>query len=242
LYYSILIQDLLGLVGAEGNDEAETEWMHYPLTAGESIGDIDLLYASKRRRFTVKAIKNSTVLELSQEKFHDFCVHHPDALLLFLRLAVGRLYRVSNFVNTEFLNLAAAAQLDVITFSSDSERASMVSRLFKDPRTLSNTHKDPQTPSNTHKHPIPKQEQDVSGEERDDQGGDGGGGAKGGVHDCAGSGVGGEGVRGEGHAAAPFAKCLVEWRPGEVVYTRGDTPQAFWVVSFILAKNKSLSW
>ena len=44
-----------------------TEWMHYQLTAGESIGDIDLLYASKRRRFTVKAIKHSTVLELSQE-------------------------------------------------------------------------------------------------------------------------------------------------------------------------------
>ena len=51
-------------------DVDETEWMHYQLTAGESIGDIDLLYASKRRRFTVKAIKHSTVLELSQEVCH----------------------------------------------------------------------------------------------------------------------------------------------------------------------------
>jgi hypothetical protein len=38
LYYSILIQDLLGFVGAEGNGDDETEWMHYLLTAGESIG------------------------------------------------------------------------------------------------------------------------------------------------------------------------------------------------------------
>ena len=89
-----------------GDGEARAgELLHYELAAGESIGDLDLLYASEQRRFTVRAIKASTVLELSQDKFRKFCVENPDALLLFLRLAVGRLHRVSSFVISEFLNL-----------------------------------------------------------------------------------------------------------------------------------------
>ena len=75
---------------SQSQPRARTELLHYVLTNGESIGDLDLLYASERRWFTVRALKNSTVLELSQEKFRKFCVSNPDALLLFLRLAVGR--------------------------------------------------------------------------------------------------------------------------------------------------------
>jgi CRP-like cAMP-binding protein len=42
------------------------ELLHYELIPGESIGDIDLLYARHSRSFTVRASTPSTVLQLSQ--------------------------------------------------------------------------------------------------------------------------------------------------------------------------------
>ena len=40
-----------------------------------------------------------------QDDFYKFCLANPAALLLFLRLAVGRLHRVANFMVSEFLAL-----------------------------------------------------------------------------------------------------------------------------------------
>jgi hypothetical protein len=40
------------------------EVLHYELTVGESIGDLDLIHASTHRRFTVRAFSNALVLEV----------------------------------------------------------------------------------------------------------------------------------------------------------------------------------
>ena len=51
---------------AAGRPGDNTELLHYELIPGESIGDIDLLYARHSRSFTVRASTPSTVLQLSQ--------------------------------------------------------------------------------------------------------------------------------------------------------------------------------
>ena len=51
---------------AAGRPGDATELLHYELIPGESIGDIDLLYARHSRSFTVRASTPSTVLQLSQ--------------------------------------------------------------------------------------------------------------------------------------------------------------------------------
>jgi len=153
-----------------GDGEARAgELLHYELAAGESIGDLDLLYASEQRRFTVRAIKASTVLELSQDKFRKFCVENPDALLLFLRLAVGRLHRVSSFVISEFLNLnVEGSKHDLVVLKKEGTGHestacnALISRLFE-----------------------------------------------------------GNGV---------FKSSVEERSPGDVIFVKGDTPKAFWVV------------
>ena len=52
--------------GQPGRPGEARELLHYELIPGESIGDIDLLYARHSRSFTVRASTPSTVLQLSQ--------------------------------------------------------------------------------------------------------------------------------------------------------------------------------
>jgi CRP-like cAMP-binding protein len=60
--------DVEGEAGAveSGQPGEARELLHYELIPGESIGDIDLLYARHSRSFTVRASTPSTVLQLSQ--------------------------------------------------------------------------------------------------------------------------------------------------------------------------------
>ncbi|KAJ1476605.1 hypothetical protein T484DRAFT_1824322 [Baffinella frigidus] len=45
------------------------------------------------------------VIQITKAAWRAFCVENPDALLLFIRLAIGRLYRVSHFMLAEFLSI-----------------------------------------------------------------------------------------------------------------------------------------
>ena len=54
---------------------------------------------------------------------------HPDALLLFLRLALGRLHRVSFFVMAEFLEMSSLnSNVDAVTL--EDEESNMVPLLL----------------------------------------------------------------------------------------------------------------
>ncbi|MBX9924183.1 MAG: patatin-like phospholipase family protein [Rhabdochlamydiaceae bacterium] len=58
--------------------------------AGEIIGEIAILTKEKRMA-TVQAARDSEVLKLTQESFHDFLVKYPEAMLGCIRKAVHRL-------------------------------------------------------------------------------------------------------------------------------------------------------
>ncbi len=58
--------------------------------AGEIIGEIAIL-SKEKRTATVQAARDSEVLKLSQESFHQFLVQYPEAMLGCIRKAVHRL-------------------------------------------------------------------------------------------------------------------------------------------------------
>ena len=58
--------------------------------AGEIIGEIAILTKEKRMA-TVQAARDSEVLKLTQESFHDFLVKYPEVMLGCIRKAVHRL-------------------------------------------------------------------------------------------------------------------------------------------------------
>mmetsp|Transcript_7222 Transcript_7222/g.17945 ORF Transcript_7222/g.17945 Transcript_7222/m.17945 type:complete len:1179 (+) Transcript_7222:174-3710(+) len=103
--YMVVTGQLEVFSGEEDLDEDEMPKYH--MLQGESIGDMDLVSLSSinRRKVSVRASKSSLVMQLTQEAWGRFCCQNPHALLLFLRLAIGRLYRVAFFVLADFMPL-----------------------------------------------------------------------------------------------------------------------------------------
>ena len=137
-------------------------------------------------RACVRACVRVRVLCL-QENFRSFCVKNPAALLLFLRLAVGRLHRVSNFVISEFLCLSLPVRQDVIMLRSEVEDVANSEGLV---------------PGGGGGHDEMDRSQRVSAE-------------------AVSSWLEGDGL---------LASAVEVYEPGVVLFSRDDTPKAFWVM------------
>ena len=97
--------------------------MSYTMTAGDSIGDLDLLDSCNRRRRTagVRAESQSLVMHIRQDSWVEYCGRNPAALLRYLRLSIGRLHQTSSYVLSQFLLLPTVMenQLDVVILEGE---------------------------------------------------------------------------------------------------------------------------
>jgi CRP-like cAMP-binding protein len=96
-----------GKLSVYSDEEGGNEIFKYSLTSGESVGDLDLVCdpSTKSRGMTVRVEQDSLVMQLKQASWKHFCSSNPHALLLYLRLAIGRLHRVATFVLADFIPL-----------------------------------------------------------------------------------------------------------------------------------------
>lgn len=96
-----------GKLSVYSDEEGGYEIFKYSLTSGESVGDLDLVCdpSTKKRGMTVRVEQDSLVMQLKQASWKHFCSSNPHALLLYLRLAIGRLHRVATFVLADFIPL-----------------------------------------------------------------------------------------------------------------------------------------
>jgi CRP-like cAMP-binding protein len=96
--------------------------MNYTMTAGDSIGDLDLLDSCNRRRRTagVRAESQSLIMHIRQDSWIEYCSRNPAALLRYLRLSIGRLHKTSSYVLSQFLLLPTEEnQLDVVILEGE---------------------------------------------------------------------------------------------------------------------------
>jgi CRP-like cAMP-binding protein len=96
--------------------------MSYTMTAGDSIGDLDLLDSCNRRRRMagVRAECQSLVMHIRQDSWVEYCGRNPAALLRYLRLSIGRLHQTSSYVLSQFLLLPTVEnQLDVVILEGE---------------------------------------------------------------------------------------------------------------------------
>jgi NTE family protein len=60
------------------------------IAAGEAVGEISLI-TEDRRRFSVRALRDSELLRLDRDAFEELSLHHPRAALAVARIAIERL-------------------------------------------------------------------------------------------------------------------------------------------------------
>lgn len=103
----IVIQGRLDILVAspEAGGEGSKTRLVNTLTHGESVGDLDILDGARRSVGARAAAEGCVLVQVPRELFVSFILTHPPTLLVYLQLAIARLWRVASFALSDILQL-----------------------------------------------------------------------------------------------------------------------------------------
>ncbi|RMZ52451.1 hypothetical protein APUTEX25_000030, partial [Auxenochlorella protothecoides] len=88
-----------------GADPSTDRLLVNVLVYGESVGDLDVLDGAPRAASAAALAEGCTLVQVPRDLFLNFILARPATLLVYLQKAMARLWRVSHFVLSDFLQL-----------------------------------------------------------------------------------------------------------------------------------------